>query len=265
MKKRISFRSAITIVALFAAAIVFIVRTFKTIHPAPMRDFERAITFHEQKCFEAAVIKIANGEEIWLQSGKRIVIQGADSPKGKDVIPAIRELERLVLGRNVTVCPCTSSPQDKHGRWRAQVFISDKSVAELLLEKCLVGLFYYAECNSNIADALYLSYLKGWNSGLNRCREKMTIQSKDAKNHIGATAVVEGTITSAKTTSSPFVFSMEGLKIVAFREDIKRLKSAGLTPEGWSAGTNLKIFGQISDYNGPEIILRSAVQVLEIK
>lgn len=209
-------------------------------------------------------MKVANGEEIWLKSGKRIVIQGVDSPKGKDVFPAVSELERLVLGRKVVVCPCESSPEDKHGRHRAQVFISDKSVAEHLLRKCLVGLYYFSKCDSKNADKLHRTYFEGWQRGLNLCKDKKFIQAKDAANHIGSFAVVEGTITNARIASSPLMFSMEGLKVVIFRDDLGRLKSSGITPEDWSAGTRLKVFGRISEYNGPEIILRSAHQVLEV-
>lgn len=251
--------------ALFAATVLLIVRSFKAMSFRSLNYLEQPVIYRGQRCFEASVKKVANGEEIWLSSGKRVVIQGVDSPKGKDVFLAVRELERLVLGRRVTICPCETSPEDSHKRLRAQVFISNESVAEHLLKKCVVGLHYFAKCDSKIADELYRSYLESWQSGLNMCKDKRVIQAEDAAKHIGSFVIVEGTITNSRTASYPLMFVMQGLKIVIFRDDLNRLKSSGITPENWGAGTKLKVFGQISDYNGPEIILRSAHQILEVE
>jgi len=264
IKRRFSLRSTVVLIALVAAAALFMARTFKIMGRPPALGLERATPRDGRSCFEARVAKVPNGEEIWLQSGKRVVIQGADSPKGREVVPARRELEKLVLGKGVVVCTCTQKPQDSHGRWRAQVFIGNLSVAEYLLERCLVDLHYFGKCDSEIADRLYAAYLRGFRSGANRCRDGAVIDAGEAEDYIGSTAIVEGTITHARTDRSPLIFNMDGCKVVVFRDDQRRLAKDGLAPDSWSVGTRLKIFGRIQEYDGPEIILRSSTQVLEV-
>ncbi|HDH97353.1 MAG TPA: hypothetical protein ENF73_06480 [Proteobacteria bacterium] len=264
LDRRPSLRSTAVLVALAMAAVLLAVRTLKGVKQPSGIELEREVVFNGRTCYEARVARVPNGEEIWLQSGRRIVIQGADSPKGREVVPAVQALEELLLGRRVVVCPCRRAPQDRHGRWRAQVFLGDVSVAEYLLERCIVDLHYFGKCDSEIADRLYAAYFRGFRSGANRCRGKAVIDASEAAEHMGEAAIVEGTIKHARTDRNPLIFSLGGCKIVVFADDRRRLEKSGVDVASWDAGMRLRIFGRIQEYDGPEIVLRSSVQVLEV-
>ena len=263
-RRNLSVQYALLLVALVCAAALFVVRTFRTLRQPLSMETERPVSFRGRSCIESRVMKVPNAEEIWLASGKRVVIQGADSPKGREVFKAKAALEKLVLGRSVVVCPCGRSPRDRHGRWRAQVFVGGRSVAELLLKRCLVDLHYYARCDSEIADELYAAYLEGWKRGLNRCRDRLSIDASEAGRFVGKPAVVSGRISHVRKDRNPLIFNMDGFKVVVFRDDLERIRARGIDPEDWDAGMRLKVFGRIEEYGGAEVILRSGVQVLEI-
>jgi endonuclease YncB( thermonuclease family) len=221
-----------------------------------------------------AVTKVIDGDTIVIGGDERVRYIGVDAPEfGEPLYEEAKGLqERVVLGSKVRIVPCKEEPKDRYGRTLAFVKKGNVDVGEQLLRQGLARTLFIGPCGGAVAKA-YQKVERGAFRGVRgiwSMQDPRRIGHSEAAQHIGSLMSVTGRV--AQVHEGPRAFHLNfgqdyrtDFTAVIFRKELSRLIKEGLYPVTEYMGKSVEVTGILKEYNGPEIIVDSADQLVQVR
>ncbi len=245
----------------------------KMLGQAPRHAWERV--FAPSRGAEEAAIavqKVIDGDTIVTEGGERVRLVGVDAPEvGEPFCDQASDFQKKVLlDSRVRLLPCKEEGRDRYGRTLAFVRKGNVDVGEELLRHGLARTLFLGPCGRSVEPA-YRKVERGAfraARGLWSLQDPRCVSHDEAGRYIGCMMTVTGRV--VKVHEGPKAFQLNFGKdyrtdftIVIFRKDLPRLIREGLAPvtTGYR-GRFVEVTGYIKDFNGPEIVVESADQLI---
>jgi len=214
------------------------------------------------------VLRVIDGDTVLMGSGNKIRLIGIDTPeKGMPgSIEATARLTGLLQGVSVRVQACEE--KDQYGRELAVLLLGDSNLNLVMLEEGLAVPLLIAPCGTLVADEVLKSTAVAilGRKGLYAGEEFLTVPHVKANQYIGKSVVVNGRIMAVKEGKKAVHFNFgkdwrTDFTAVIFNSSLKRFEHLGIDPFEM-VGKTVLISGVISEYYGPEIIIRRPEQLM---
>jgi len=221
-----------------------------------------------------AVRKVIDGDTIVVEGDERIRYLGVDAPEtGEPFYEQAKGFqERVVLGSQVRIVPCKEEPQDSYGRTLAFVHKGKVDVGEQLLRQGLARTLIIGPCGRAVAKA-YSKVERGAfraARGIWSAQDPREIGHAEAGRYIGLLMSVTGRV--AQVHEGPRAFHLNfgsdyrtDFTAVIYRRELSRLIREGLYPVTEYRGKSVEVTGILKEYNGPEIIIESVDQLVQVR
>lgn len=244
----------------------------KILGDAPRQALERVTAPATGADEEAvAVEKVIDGDTIVIQGGERVRLLGVDAPEqGEPFYDQARDFqEKVVLGSRVRVVSCKEEPRDSYGRTLAFVGKGNVDVGEELLRHGLARTLFLGPCGREAASTYRKVEREAFRTsrGLWSLQDPRRVSHDEAARYIGCMMTVTGKV--LKVHEGPKAFHLNfgpdyrtDFTIVIFRKDLPRLIREGLAPVTGYRQRSVEVTGLIKDFNGPEIVVESADQLI---
>lgn len=240
--------------------------------PSPGEVWERFLARRSGAEAEArSVEKVIDGDTIEIDGGERVRYIGVDAPElGEPLYEEARDFQKkVVLGGYVRIEACKEEPKDGYGRTLAFVHKGNVDVGEQLLRYGYARTLFIGRCGRDVARryrkierGAFLVGLGVWS-----LQETRQVDHSDAGRYIGCLMSVTGEV--ANVHAGPRAYHLNFGKnyrtdftAVLFRKDLSRLVEEGLHPVTGYEGRFVKVTGILKEYNGPQIIVDSADQLV---
>jgi micrococcal nuclease len=240
--------------------------------PSPGKVWERFLARTSGTGEEArSVKKVIDGDTIEIDGGERVRYIGVDSPElGEPLYEEAKDFqEKVVLGSYVRIETCKEEPRDGYGRTLAFVHKGNVDVGEQLLRYGYARTLFIGRCGRDVAMRYRKTEREAFLVGLGvwSLQEARQVDCRDAGRYIGCLMSVTGEV--AKVHAGPKAYHLNFGKdyrtdftAVLFRKDLSRLVEEGLHPVTGYEGRFVKVTGILKEYNGPQIIVESAEQLV---
>jgi micrococcal nuclease len=221
-----------------------------------------------------AVKKVIDGDTIVAEGDERIRYLGVDAPEiGEPFYEQAKGYqEKVVLGSQVRILPCKEEPQDSYGRTLAFVHKGTVDVGEQLLRQGLARTLFIGPCGWAVARA-YSKVERGAfraARGIWSAQDPREIGHGEAARYIGCLMTVTGRV--AEVHEGPRAFHLNfgpdyrtDFTAVVYRRELTRLIKEGLYPMPEYRGKSVEVTGMLKEYNGPEIIVESVDQLVQVR
>lgn len=218
-----------------------------------------------------AVEKVIDGDTIVVQGGERIRYIGVDAPElGEPLYAEARGFQEKVLSRSyVRIEVCKEEPVDGYGRTLAFVHKGTVDVGEQLLRYGYARTLFIGPCGAAVARK-YRKVERGAfrvGLGLWSLQEPREVSQSDAGRYVGCLMSVTGEVVNVHAGPKAYHLNFgknyrTDFTTVIFRKDLPRLLEEGLPPVTGYEGRLVKATGILKEYNGPQIIVESADQLV---
>lgn len=214
------------------------------------------------------VLRVIDGDTVLVESSNKVRLIGINTPeKGMPgYAEATARLVGLVQGMSVQMNACEE--KDQYGRELAVLHIGDRNVNLLMLEEGLAVPMLIPPCGTPVADEVLKSTAVAilGRKGLYAGEEFLTVPHVKANQYIGKSVVVNGRIMAVKEGKKAVHFNFgkdwrTDFTAVIFKSSLKRFEHLGIDPFEM-VGKTVLISGVISEYYGPEIIIRRPEQLM---
>jgi micrococcal nuclease len=218
-----------------------------------------------------AVEKVIDGDTIVVDTDERIRYIGVDSPElGEAFYEEARDFQKkVVLGSRVQIAPCKEEPRDDYGRTLAFVRKGNVDVGEQLLRQGLARTLFIGPCGRAVSKRYRIVERGAFLSGLGiwSLQNPRRVEHGDANRYIGLLMSVTGKVVNVHEGPKAFHLNFgknfrTDFTAVIFRRDLSRLLEEGLEPVTAYEGRFVQVTGILKAYNGPEIIVESADQLV---
>jgi len=220
-----------------------------------------------------AVSKVIDGDTIAVGGDERVRYLGVDAPEiGEPFYEQAKGFqERVVLGSRVRIVPCKEEAQDSYGRTLAFVHKGNVDVGEQLLRQGLARTLFVGPCGRAVAKAYQKVEREAFREarGIWSVQDPRRIRHDEAARYIGLLMSVTGRV--AQVHEGPRAFHLNfgqdyrtDFTAVIFRKELSRLIKEGLYPVTEYEGKSVEVTGILKEYNGPEIIVESADQLVQV-
>jgi len=220
-----------------------------------------------------AVRKVIDGDTIVVGGDERIRYLGIDAPEiGEPFYEQAKGFqERVVLGSQVRILPCREEPQDSYGRTLAFVHKGTVDVGEQLLRQGLARTLFIGPCGRAVAKAYSKVERGAFRAALGiwSAQDPRKIADAEAARYIGCLMSVTGRV--AEVHEGPRAFHLNfgqdyrtDFTAVIFRKNLSQLIKEGLYPMTEYEGKSVEVTGMLKEYNGPEIIIESVDQLVQV-
>ncbi len=228
---------------------------------------------------EGYVAEVVDGDTIKLKSGESVRYIGIDTPETRKkegekwiyqpqpFAEEAKQLNRKLVENKKVRLEYDVEKKDKYRRLLCYVFVEDIFVNAKLIEEGLAFLYTYPP-NVKYVDKLVelQKNARLEEKGIWKTYARGAIPDKEAKNHIGELAEVEGRVSKIKDRDKTIClyFGQGGqgsFKVIIFRNDLKYFLDKKINPKEYYLGKKLKVYGKIKDYHGPEIIAGHPTQI----
>jgi micrococcal nuclease len=218
-----------------------------------------------------SVEKVIDGDTIEIDGGERVRYIGVDAPElGEPLYEEARDFQKkMVLGSYVRIEVCKQEPRDGYGRTLAFVRKGNVDVGEQLLRYGYARTLFIGRCGRTVAGryrkierGAFLVGLGVWS-----LQEPRRVDHSDAGRYIGCLMSVTGEVASVHAGPKAYHLNFgknyrTDFTAVLFRKDLSRLVEEGLHPVTGYEGRFVKVTGILKEYNGPQIIIESADQLV---
>ncbi len=240
--------------------------------PSPGEVWERFLARGSGAEGEArSVEKVIDGDTIEIDGGERVRYIGVDAPElGEPLYEEARDFQKkVVLGGHVRIEACKEEPKDGYGRTLAFVQKGNVDVGEQLLRYGYARTLFIGRCGRDAARRYRKIEVGAFLVGLGvwSLQETRQVDHGDAGRYIGCLMSVTGEV--ANVHAGPKAYHLNFGKnyrtdftAVLFRKDLSRLVEEGLHPVTGYEGRFVKVTGILKEYNGPQIIVESAEQLV---
>jgi micrococcal nuclease len=237
------------------------------------------------------VTKVIDGDTVVAQGGDHVRLLGMDADeKGYPCYEAAKNrLEELVLGKSVKL-ESDGSDKDQYGRLLRYIFVGNENVDEKLVAEGLAVARFYpenqkykAEIGAAEAEAMKNKTGCKW-SGREQTAGPQSappidaknlawktingnaIDACDAKNHIGESIIVQGTVADSYSSAAETVFfdfskayPNNCFSAVVFKSNTPKFSGS---PETIYKLKTVRVRGTVQEYQGkPEIIISDPLQI----
>lgn len=241
---------------------------------------------------EAIVTKVIDGDTIIIQGGEHVRLLGIDADESgySCYESAKKQLEELILGKTVRL-EADGPDKDQYGRLLRYVFLDNQNISEELVAQGFAIARFYPDSekykneitaaeNNAIKNKIGCKWSENSQSASadqnnnppaadkNLKWQKLqgaAIDACEAKNHLGETVIVQGTVVNVYKSSSKTTFLNFGksypdncFSAVIFQSNLDKFPDA----DNLYNGKIVRIQGKIAEYQGkPEIILNNPAQI----
>jgi endonuclease YncB( thermonuclease family) len=217
------------------------------------------------------VTRVIDGDTIVVEPGERIRYVGIDAPElGEPFHEQAWDFhKKVVLGSRVRITTCREEPRDEYGRTLAFVRKGNVDVGEQLLRQGLARTLFLGPCGRAVARG-YRSVERGAflaGLGIWSLQDPRRVSHHDARRYIGLLMSVKGKVVNVHEGPKAIHLNFgkdfrTDFTAVIFRKDLSRLLEEGLEPVTAYEGLSVEVTGILKEYNGPEIIVESAGQLV---
>ena len=240
--------------------------------PSPGEFWERLLSLTNGAQEEArSVEKVIDGDTIEIDGGERVRYIGVDAPElGEPLYEEARNfLEKVVLGNYVRIEVCKEEPRDGYGRTLAFVHKGNVDVGEQLLRYGYARTLFIGRCGRAVAQryrklerGAFLVGLGVWS-----LQDTRQVDHIGAGRYIGCLMSVTGEVVNVHAGPKAYHLNFgknyrTDFTAVLFRKDLSRLVEEGLHPVTGYEGRFVKVTGILKEYNGPQVIVESADQLV---
>jgi len=221
----------------------------------------------------STVEKVVDGDTVRLQTGEAVRLVGIDTPeKGEPYFEeASRLTANLVLGQPVRILLCSRQKHDDYDRLLAFVQAGEKDPGLELLEQGLARTMLIPPCGMERAGPYQKAERKAFRDGRGIWSRQQTrrVPVEKAEQYVGCLMTVSGQVLKvhigAKAVHLNFGKNYRtDFTAVIFRKNLPALLEEGLEPVATYAGRLVEVTGYVRSYEGPEIIVDSADQIVSL-
>ncbi len=242
------------------------------LEPSPGEVWERFLARTNGAGEETrSVERVIDGDTIEIDGGERVRYIGVDAPElGEPLYEEARDFqEKVLLGSRVRIEVCKEEPQDGYGRTLAFVHKGSVDVGEQLLRYGYARTLFIGRCGRAVARGYRKvergAFLVGL--GVWSLQDTRQVSHSDAGRYIGCLMSVTGEVVNVHAGPKAYHLNFgkdyrTDFTAVIFRKDLSRLVEEGLHPVTGYEGRFVKATGILKEYNGPEIIVESADQLV---
>jgi endonuclease YncB( thermonuclease family) len=244
----------------------------KMLGELPRQAWERVFSLTSGAEEEArAVRKVIDGDTIVLEPEERVRYIGVDAPElGEPLSIQAKEFqEEMVHGSRVRVDVCKEEPRDGYGRTLAFVHKGGVDVGAELLGQGLARTLFVGPCGRALAREYRKVEREAFRAGRGiwSLQDPRCVDHGDAGRYIGCLISVTGKVVEVHAGPRAFHLNFgadhrKDFTAVIFRRDLPRLIKEGLVPVTEFEGRVVEVTGILEEYNGPEIIVESADQLV---
>lgn len=217
------------------------------------------------------VIQVIDGDTFEVKGDERVRILGIDTPERyKPYYREAREfLKDTILGKEIRLNPCESTPRDRYARNLAFVEIGGKDVGTELLRRGLARTLFIGSC-SRKKSSLYLVLERSafrQARGIWSIQQPRRVDHDQAGSYIGWMMNVTGQVRRVHIGPKAIHLNFgkdyrKDFTAVIFRSDLSSLSKQGLLmPVTDYKGKHVQVTGYLRSYQGPEILIDSADQI----
>jgi len=244
----------------------------KMLGQGPRQTWERVVSRTSGAEEEArAVKKVIDGDTVVIEGGERVRIIGVDAPElGEPLYEEAKGFqEKMALGSRVRVDVCKEEPKDSYGRTLAFVHKGDVDVGAQLLGQGLARTLFVGPCSRAVAREYRKVEREAFRAGRGiwSLQDPRCVNHGEAGRYIGCLISVTGKVVEVHGGQRVFHLNFgadhrKDFTAVIFRKDLSRLIKEGLVPVMEYKGRGVEVTGILEEYNGPEIIVESADQIV---
>ncbi|RKY35710.1 MAG: nuclease [Candidatus Duberdicusella sinuisediminis] len=227
------------------------------------------------------IIKVIDGDTLVLEDRSHLRLIGIDTPelrkktfKGFVYEPAplaeeAKEFTRKLAEGKYARIEFDVDKRDKYGRLLGYCFIKEKE-KELFLNKRLLeegfSVLYTYPPNVKYIEEFVKAQREARQSKKGLWGAYQVIKPEEAKNFIGQIRTIRGRVLSTYNSGKAIFLNFgkdykKDFTAVIFRNSFNYFYQKGITPEVFYRGKVVEVTGRIREYNGPEIIVNSPLEI----
>ncbi len=218
------------------------------------------------------VSKVIDGDTIIVEGNEAVRLRGVDTPEKNEPYYAQAKslLKKAVHGRQVRLLICREEPRDRYGRLLAAVETSDMDIAVELLRDGLARTLIINPCVASRVRDYQRTERAAFRAGKGiwSLQEPRRIPHDQARPYVGWMMTVTGKVRNVHQGQKAIHLNFgpdyrTDFTAVIFLKDLPRLSGQGLLlPVTDYRGQHVEVTGTIKEYNGPEILVHSADQLV---
>ncbi len=218
------------------------------------------------------VSKVIDGDTIIVEGDEAVRLRGVDTPEKNEPFYAKAKafLRKAVHGRQVRLSICKEEPRDRYGRLLASVETSDMDMAVELLRSGLARTLIINPCVASRVRDYQRTERAAFRAGKGiwSLQEPRRIPHDQARPYVGWMMTVTGKVRNVHQGQKAIHLNFgpdyrTDFTAVIFLKDLPRLSGQGLLlPVTDYRGQHVEVTGTIKEYNGPEILIHSADQLV---
>ncbi len=217
------------------------------------------------------VERVIDGDTIEIDGGERVRYIGVDAPElDEPLYEEARSFQEKILHRSrVRIRVCKEEPKDGYGRTLAFVYKGNVDMGGQLLRYGYARTLFLGHCGDEVAKEYRRLERGAFRVGLGiwSLKEEREIDQSDAGRYVGRLMSVTGRVLNVHAGPKAFHLNFgenyrDDFTVVIFRENLPGLQEEGLHPVSGYEGRLVKATGIIREYNGPQIVVESADQLV---
>lgn len=223
------------------------------------------------------VVQVVDGDTVRLENGSLLRYIGIDTPERgemgtvsyrSDPAPfaekAYQRNQELVLGKIIRV-EFDVEKKDKYNRLLGYCYRDDIFINELLVEEGL-AIVYTHPPNVKHSDTFYQAQKKAREKQNGLWQGYQVVDHDQAGNYINQIQTVRGRVVSGyQSNNCQFLNFGKNHKtdftIVIFKDSFAKFKEKSIDLNKYYLGKQVEVTGRIRQYNGPEIIVNSPLEI----
>ena len=223
------------------------------------------------------VVQVVDGDTIRLANGCLLRYIGIDTPErgemgkvsySRNPAPfaekAYQRNQELVLGKIVRV-DFDVQKKDKYNRLLGYCYRDDLFINKILVEEGLAIVYTYPP-NVKHSKDFYQAQKRARENQNGLWQGYQVIDHNQAKNHINQIRTVRGQIVSSYQSKNCQFLNFDkdhktDFTIVIFKNSFTNFKAESIDPNKYYLGKQVEVTGRIRQYNGPEIIVNTPLEI----
>jgi micrococcal nuclease len=219
----------------------------------------------------ARVEVVVDGDTIRLETGEAVRLLGVDTPeKGEPYFEEASRLTKdLLVGQPVRLILCAQRESDPYDRLLAFVEAGDRDPGLDLLQQGLARTLFIPPCGLDRAPLYRQAEREAFRAGRGiwSLQSRRRVNHEEAHRYVGSLMSVTGRV--RKVHTGPKAIHLDfgedyrtDFTAVIYRKNLTGLLSKGLEPVTTYAGRWVEVTGHLRSYQGPEIIVDAADQLV---
>lgn len=239
--------------------------------------------FSQKPNYDAALVtQVIDGDTIEIRGGKMVRYIGLDTPEMRywknDAwvfqprpfsLEAKKLNEKLVDAKTVRL-EFDVQKRDSYSRLLAYCFVKDSSGNEIFVNEELLkqglALLYTFPPNIKYVDLFVAAQVRARESKRGIWQTIQTISVSEAPKFIGEVKEIQGIVSSVRSTEKVIFLNLNDgpkpvFKLIIYKDSWSLFIQANIDKPDYYKKKNVRAFGLIKDYNGPEMVINHPSQI----